>query len=158
MTCVLRIFMVQWKLPTRICTKRESSMRQLYLETKRLFCGSANPRLPFTYSTCGIFFAWFVSQNCLMAQKRRTLSTSQHCLKLLRIPRNSIPQYRLDGTSLIEWWRTCLPTLISVEKTITAFVQLEPLNCITMEVQRRPLRSKLVTRASMVLEHMSDLA
>ena len=42
-----------------------------------------------------------MSQNCLMAQKRRTLSTSQHCLKLLRIPRNSIPQYRLDGTSLM---------------------------------------------------------
>ena len=43
-------------------------------------------------------------------------------------------------------------------KTITDFVQLEPLKCITMDFLRRPLRSELVTRASMVLEHMSDLA
>ena len=48
--------------------------------------------------------------------------------------------------------------LISVEKPITAFVQLEPLKCITMEFQRGPFRPELVTRALMVLEYMSDLA
>jgi len=47
-----------------------------------------------------------------------------------------------------------LPKLISA---ITAFVHPEPLKCITMEFQRRPFRSELVTRASMVLEYMSDL-
>ena len=36
-----------------------------------------------------------MSQNCLKGPKRRTPSTSQHCLKLLRILRNrGIPQYQ----------------------------------------------------------------